>query len=104
VIASETMRIGDWLASRVPSPPPSLAQMLSEIVGDETCDPAQLPDSLIAHAVKLLEMIGDDRDAAIHLLAADAMITYAMEAAADDCSKMSKTAESALSRISAVYE
>ena len=78
--------------------------MLSEIVGDETCEPADLPDSLITHAVKLLETIGDDRDAAIHLLAADALITYAMEAAADDCGNMSSAAESALSRISAVYE
>jgi hypothetical protein len=104
VIASETVHIGDWLASRVPSPPPLLAQMLSEIVGDETCEPANLPDSLITHAVKLLETIGDDRDAAIHLLAADAMITYAMEAAANDCSRMSSIAEVALSRISSVYE
>jgi hypothetical protein len=104
VIASETVHVGDWLASRVPSPPPSLAQMLSEIVGDETCEPASLPNSLITHAVKLLETIGDDRDAAIHLLAADALITYAMEAAADDCSTISNTAASALSRISAVHE
>jgi hypothetical protein len=104
VIASETVHIGDWLASRVPSPPPSLAQLLGEIVGGETCELANLPDSLITQAVKLLETIGDDRDAAIHLLAADALITYAMEAAADDCSKMSNAAESALSRISAVYE
>jgi len=98
------MHIGDWLASRVPSPPSSLAQMLSEIVGDETCEPAKLPDSLITHAVKLLQAIGDDRDAAIHLLAADALITYAMEAAADDCSELSSIAEMALSRISAVRE
>lgn len=97
--ASESIRVGDWLASREPSPPPMLAQMLRDVVGDERCDAADLPEALMGHAAKLLDLIGDDRAAAVHLLAADALITYAMEAAAEIGAGFDEFAAAAASRI-----
>lgn len=97
--ASESIRIADWLASREPSPPQLLAQMLGDIVHDERCDSRNLPEALMTHAATLLSDIGDDRAAAIHLLAADALITYAMEAAAESNADFDAFASAAASRV-----
>lgn len=96
---SESIRIADWLASREPAPPELLAQMLGEIVHDERCDPIGLPEALMTHAVGLLDDVGDDRAAAMHLLAADALITYAMEAAAENNADFDAFAAAAASRV-----
>lgn len=74
----------DWIAARAPSPPPVLAERLAELVGDDVCDvPGALPESLLARAEQVLAGVQTDRSAATDLLAADALITYAMEAAAE---------------------
>jgi hypothetical protein len=99
VSASESIRIGDWLASREPAPPQLLAQMLGDIVHDERCGASELPKALMAHAVALLDEIGNDRAAAVHLLAADALISYAMEAAAETNIDFDGFAAAAASRI-----
>jgi hypothetical protein len=93
------MRLTDWLATRTPAPPDALAQSLAEIVGDDSCRPDELPARLIQHTEDILRRIGDDRSHATDLLAADALITYAMEAVADACRDPGAIATDAMQRI-----
>ncbi|HSK19770.1 MAG TPA: hypothetical protein VK912_11540 [Longimicrobiales bacterium] len=74
-----------WLATRAGAVPPALeARMesaMDDVVGQDT-----VPAALAAAARVCMRdalAAGDDRSAAVHLLAADALITYACEAAAD---------------------
>ena len=79
-----SIRVSDWIRARVPAPPEALSRRISEVVGDDAFDsPALLPDLLIARAEEMLTHIGNDRSSATDLLVADALITYAMEAAAE---------------------
>lgn len=89
----------EWLATRKPEPPPKLAERLAEIVGDEAFDGASTADVLIERGIQTLRTALSDRDGALDLLAADALITYAMEAAADDFATMDATAADAIQRI-----
>ena len=89
----------DWIASRKPEPPAQLARRLAEIVGDETFNGASSANILIDRGVETLRSVTSDREGALDLLAADALITYAMEAAADDLSTMGSTAAVAIQRI-----
>lgn len=76
--------MAEWIRTRVPAPPAALSQRLSEILGDEMApSTALLPESLINRAAELIAHIENDRAAATDLLSADALITYAMEAAAE---------------------
>lgn len=61
-----------------------------------------MPAALMSHAVALLDSVGDDRAAATHLLAADALITYAMEAAAENNADFDAFASAAATRIALV--
>ena len=79
------IHVGEWLASRTPAPPKELANRLSALVGDERCaDSAAIADLMLRQAAELLGNLCDDRTGAFDLLVADALITYAMEAGADD--------------------
>jgi len=79
------IHVGEWLASRTPAPPKELANRLSALVGGETCaDTTEMAELMLRRAAALLETLCDDRSGAFDLLVADALITYAMEAAADD--------------------
>lgn len=81
----EPVRLLDWLASRSPQPPSMLGDLLRTRVGDATCSRAELPSTLLEHATRILSSVRDDRSYAAELLAADAFVSYAVEAAADDC-------------------
>ena len=79
---------GEWLASRTPAPPKELADRLSALIGADRCESsAALAELMLGRASALLSNVRDDRSGAFDLLAADALITYAMEAAADDHSR-----------------
>ena len=94
--------VGDWLASREPSPPPELSARLAEVVGTTVCaDAAELPDVLAVASQRLLAGLCDDRSAALDLLAADALITYALEAAADNRADVEGAAGRVIAAISA---
>ncbi|HEX2167230.1 MAG TPA: hypothetical protein VHG09_08310 [Longimicrobiales bacterium] len=74
-----------WLAIRAGAVPPALEARMESAMDDVLEDdsiPAVLAD---AARVCLRDALaaGDDRSAALHLLAADALITYACEAAVD---------------------
>ena len=80
---SESLSIADWLAMRTPAAPVALQDVLRELVGNTQCTPRELPSTLVRIAARLFDKLGDSRESAALLLAADALITYAMEAAAD---------------------
>ncbi len=108
-----------WVLSREPQPPPSLLARIERALGE--CPAAEqridgdepaIAGHLIAAAVRILDGFepsatsaptaapqpgeGSVRPAALGLLAADALITYAMESAADDCMAISSIADDAL--------
>ena len=72
-----------WLASRTPAPPTALAEKMAEALGARE---GEIPDALAAAAIdELRRVLASDggRDVAIDLLAADALLTHACEAAAE---------------------
>jgi hypothetical protein len=76
-----------WLASRADDVPPSLqARMELAVDGTAAATPPDVAGELTAAALACLQQAFancDERGAAQHLLAADALITGACEAAAD---------------------
>lgn len=101
--------LSDWLASRTPSPPPRLAARLAAAVpASESSDPDDTPRSLIAAAATILQATvdqpGNERNgtAALDLLAVDALVTYAVEAAAEDCEKFAALTDEMILRLAAV--
>jgi hypothetical protein len=94
--------VGDWLAQRTPPPPADLAGLLASVAGDATVDDeAALAVFLVQHAVTLLDTVSADRSGAPQLLLADALITYAMEAAASDHERFEAIAGRAMNLIAA---
>jgi hypothetical protein len=81
------MTVGTWLATREPAPPAELSARLHEVLGprlDESAERA--PEVLLDAATALLGSLLDGaggRESALDLLTADALATYAYEAAAD---------------------
>ena len=79
----------DWVATRTP-PAPDQLKAWFKIPGDNS-DPdggvASVPESLLRAGLLHLEDAvgrpGRDREAAYHLLAADALVTYGCEAASE---------------------
>lgn len=61
-----------------------------------------LPQALIQGAESLLSGMDGESDAAIDLLAADALITYALEAASEAGGAVEEIATMAMKRISAI--
>jgi len=88
-----------WLSSRTPPPPAQLADRLAEIVGADALDAPASANVLLDRGIATLRSALSDRDGALDLLAADALITYSMEAAADQCATMDSTAADAIQRI-----
>lgn len=95
--------VAEWLAARTPAPPPELIERIAAIAGNRSCsDATELAGFLVTEAESLLENLRDDRSGAFDLLVADALITYAMEAAATDHDRFDETAARAMGVISAV--
>lgn len=73
-----------WLAPRLQGVPEELADRVRALVAP--AEDGSVPELLASAAVDELERLADasqDRDAAVRLLAADAVLTWAFEAAAD---------------------
>ena len=66
------------------------------------CGPSEIATVLLDRAERILARIGDDRSAATDLLAADALITYAMESAAESRADLESFAADAAARIARV--
>ncbi|MEO5510731.1 MAG: hypothetical protein ABIS27_08870 [Longimicrobiales bacterium] len=77
----------EWLDSRTPQPPAALREKLVELLAahcstTEGAIASTLGEAAITALAKAIEKC-DDRSSAMDLLAADALLTYAMEAAAE---------------------
>ncbi|MDQ6827964.1 MAG: hypothetical protein M3081_03765 [Gemmatimonadota bacterium] len=101
------MTVAEWLEDRDPKPPDALdARMRASIGTDLTRDAADLIPVCVAAAERTLSALlvttMTEREHAFELLAADALVTYAFEAAAEDPDTLSEVAVTALSRLSAL--
>jgi hypothetical protein len=82
--------LGEWLVTRDPAPPPALNARLRELLGDRSSSPlAEAPEALVTIAEAQLARLvavganGRGGEAALDLLAVDALVTYAYEAASE---------------------
>ena len=101
------MTIGDWLSARTPRPPDALRARLDEILGGELHrDAAAASDCFLAAgeslAASLLGSRSTSRQSALDLLAADALVTYAFEAASESPRDITERAAAAMVRIAAL--
>lgn len=101
------MTVGEWLAAREPAPPTALLARMREALDREADrDAIDAHETLLGAGVTLLERMlgaGDQgRGSALDLLAADALVTYAFEAAAEDATTLAPRADAALERLAAL--
>jgi len=108
----------EWIATREPRPPAALvARMTRALTEHPASAGAPIHSQLVTAATAILasgtlaaaptDDTGDcldirtsDRRGALDLLAADALVTYAMEFASDDCASFDAVAGSAMRAIS----
>ncbi|MFN2563826.1 MAG: hypothetical protein ABR499_02280 [Gemmatimonadaceae bacterium] len=98
------MTIAEWLATRTPAPPPALMSRVREALGagaDE--DRALATDRCLDAAERIVAGLLRDgrvgRESAPDLLTADALVTYAFEAASDDVARLTDRARDAMTRL-----
>jgi len=91
----------EWISTREPRPPAALLTRMSRALHDSPEDAGgSVASRLLAAATGILrDGPGADRAAALDLLAADALITYAMESASDDCESIDAVAGEAVRAI-----
>ncbi len=93
-----------WLADREPRAPDALRARLDELVlAHPEWESMPLPEALLAAGEQLLQQVlaapDRNRSTAVDLLAADAAVTYAFEAAADQPARLVELAEGSVRRI-----
>ena len=98
------MTLQSWLDARVPEAPEALRQRIAELVVEHPeWETMPRQHALLAASEVLMKDVlaaaPKDRDAALDLLAGDACVTYAFEAAADDPGVLSSLADHAMQRI-----
>jgi hypothetical protein len=98
------MILAQWLDARRPDPPLALRTRIDAALGGELRhEPADTAETLLAAGERLARALlaegASTRDAALDLLAADALVTYAFEAASEHPAELSSRARSAMARI-----
>jgi hypothetical protein len=98
------MTIGEWLTTRTPAPPPQLIHRVRDALGDAAHDDARFaPERCLDAAERVVAQLLREgrtgRESAADLLAADALVTYAFEAAGDDPASLGERAQSAMTRL-----
>ncbi|MBA3890592.1 MAG: hypothetical protein H0X64_08675 [Gemmatimonadaceae bacterium] len=93
--------MGEWLASRASGVPPHLLERVRDALGPALSLPAErAPEECVAAAERVVaELLSHDRtgrDSALALLAADALVTFAFEAAADAPARLEARANAAM--------
>lgn len=101
---------GEWLAAHGEQPPAVLRARLDTVLSQL---PAQQPSRGVAPALldagqallsEILRAGSTQRDAALDLLTADALITYAFEAAAEDPDTLDARAAAAMRAMAALVD
>ena len=105
----EPTTVRDWFDLVEPAPPKALRARLAELVSHHADRPAtEVPEVCLDAGEALLEGLlasgATSRDSALDLLAVDALVTYAFQAAADDPERIEARATVAMARISALPE
>jgi hypothetical protein len=101
------MTVADWIRARSPAPPPAFTALVIASLGSRADDDAvRVTECCLDAAIALLDQLlaGDplDRSEASALLAADALVTYAFEAAADAPDRLGDRAADAMVRLAAL--
>lgn len=96
--------VGDWLLALQPTPPRALALRLSELLAPYLAMSAdRVPEVCLDAGERLLDALltsgSTSRGSALDLLAVDALVTYAFQAAADDPQQLEPRAARAMARI-----
>jgi hypothetical protein len=101
----------EWLRSRRPSPPPKLFDRLEAAVTPLTEDLSISRSEILASAATalLVPLVGPDapevsrnREVAIDLLAADALLTYAIEAATEKGDAFAREIDRVIARLASL--
>jgi hypothetical protein len=103
------MTVGDWIRVRSPAPPPAFtARVLASLGSRANDDAARVTECCLDAAVTLLEELLSrdplERSDASALLAADALVTYAFEAAADAPDSLDDRAAGTMVRLAALAD
>jgi hypothetical protein len=101
------MILAGWLDARRPIPPAALRARIDAALGaDLHADVDEIAETLLAAGERLVRSLLDEeatsRGSAIDLLAADALVTYAFEAASERPGDLSRRAAEAMRRIAAL--
>lgn len=95
-----------WLRTRTPEPPPALSARIGAMATARADEEAA--EGLVGSATAAMTTLLHDgcltRESALDLLAVDALVTYAFEAAADDPDRLEARAEHALTSIAKLAE
>ncbi len=99
--------VGEWLTRLEPTPPDALLRRLQELLAEDVSRPAaEVPEACLTAGERLLDNLlqsgSTSRATALDLLAVDALVTYAFEAAADDPTRIVARATAAMQRIAAL--
>jgi hypothetical protein len=99
--------VGEWIATVEPRPPAALAVRLERLLAPFAAQPAQrVPEACLEAGERLLDELlasgSTTRATALDLLAVDALVSYAFQAASDDPAGLDARAARAMSRIAAL--
>ena len=101
------MTVRGWLHARTPAPPPALLERIEEalVAAGGSSEPIT-PETCIAAATTMLTplLAREDagRESALDLLAADALVTYAFEAASAEPESVDERAGAAMRTIASL--
>ena len=96
-----------WLETRAPVPPPELVARLHDLTAPFASREPTAETLLDAAETAMASLLHDGcltRTSALDLLAVDALVTYAFEAAADDPERIDARTQQALARIAALAQ
>ncbi|HEX7020843.1 MAG TPA: hypothetical protein VF159_12570 [Gemmatimonadaceae bacterium] len=101
------MTIREWLSTRTPPAPDALRARIEQVLADHLDDASDAaPEVCLRFAESLLrDLVSREsagRDSALDLLTADALATYAFEAASEAPATIRSRADDAMFRLSAV--
>ena len=96
-----------WIRGRSPAPPPHLLSRVEAMAANAPRAATPADALLDAAAAVMADVLRDGcltRSAGLDLLAVDALVTYAFEAAADDPHQLDQRSATAMARIAALAE